>query len=425
MSLSTVEGVLIGVVLLVVTLPLAKRAGRLDRSPRTTTLVRRGLVLKLLAAPLYLWVIGTVYKSGDYAIYHQAGVQVAHAFRSGNFTVHVDPSAGRVGIFTGWVYTLTGVTELGAFFIFSWIAFLGQYLFYRAFRIALPDGDRVRYGRLIFLFPSVLFWTAMIGKDALICFGLGLASNGVARLLVRRRGGFLALAPGAGVVLLIRPHVSLIVLIAGGCAYVLGRPPRWKAFGGPAKVGGVIALLLMAAIIVPRVERFLGIKNLGVNTVNKELTTVSQNTTNAGSQSYGTQSSSNTPVKDPLIFPKAFVTVMFRPFPWEAPSAVTLAASLESLFLLGLALTSARRIFRALARVRRLAYSAYALVYTVLFVATFASIGNYGILARERVQTLPLFFILLAAAPRQRPAPAQPTYDRRSLAARRPVVLPQ
>jgi hypothetical protein len=424
-SLSTVEGVLIGVVLLVVTLPLATRAGRLDRSPRTTTLVRWGLVLKLLAAPVYLWVIGSVYKSGDYAIYHQTGVQVAHAFRSGNFTVHVNPSAGRVGIFTGWVYTLTGVTELGAFFIFSWIAFLGQYLFYRAFRMALPDGDRVRYGRLIFLFPSVLFWTAMIGKDALIFFGLGLASNGVARLLMRRRWGFLALAPGTWIILLIRPHVSLIVLIAGGCAYFLGRPPRSKRFGGPAKVVGVIALLVMVSIVVPRVEHFLGIKNLGVNSVNKELTTVSQNTTNAGSQSYGTQSSSNTPVKDPLVFPRAFVTVMFRPFPWEAPSTVTLAASLESLFLLGLTVTSARRIFLALARVRRYAYSAYALVYTVVFVATFASIGNYGILARERVQTLPLFFILLAATPRQRRARTTYPYDRRALPARPPVVLPE
>ena len=110
----------------------------------------------------------------------------------------------------------------------------------------------------------------------------------------------------------------------------------------------------------------------------------------------------------------AVVTVLFRPFPWEAPSPVTFAASVESLILLLLTITSGRRLLTALKNVRSTGYTAYALVYVVVFVATFASIGNFGILARERVQMLPIFFILLAATPRQRRPAAQPArYDQR------------
>ena len=65
-SVATIVGTLLGIALLVITLPMARRAGRLDGDPATTRLVRWGLVLKLLAAPFYLIVIGRVYGGGDY-----------------------------------------------------------------------------------------------------------------------------------------------------------------------------------------------------------------------------------------------------------------------------------------------------------------------------------------------------------------------
>jgi hypothetical protein len=51
---------------------------------------------------------------------------------------------------------------------------------------------------------------------------------------------------------------------------------------------------------------------------------------------------------------------------------------------------------------------AFILVYASGFVVAFASISNFGILARERVQLLPFFLVLLAApgSRRARAAPA-------------------
>jgi 4-amino-4-deoxy-L-arabinose transferase-like glycosyltransferase len=303
------------------------------------------------------------------------------------------------------------VTVLGATMFFTWLAFWGQYLCYRAFRIALPDGDRVRYGRLIFLFPSVLFWTAPIGKDAIIFFGLGLALWGVARVFTRARGGFIALAASLSLIMAVRPNIALTIFIALIPAYVVGRRPGEPGRRIASKVVGVVALLVIGSLLVPRAEHFLGVKDLSFNSVNNRLKRVSVDTTNVGSQNFGTAAAStNTPtvIDDPARIPIDIVTVLFRPFPWEAPTTVTLLASLESLFLLALTGASWRRLLAAIRHLGRRPYVGYSLFYVILFIGTFASVGNFGILARERVQTLPPFFVLLAATPPRRSRPAVP-----------------
>ena len=67
---------------------------------------------------------------------------------------------------------------------------------------------------------------------------------------------------------------------------------------------------------------------------------------------------------------------------------------------------------RAIRHLRRWPYVAFILVYAAGFVVAFASIANFGILARERVQLLPFFLVLLAMpgarrGPPTRPAPVQ------------------
>jgi hypothetical protein len=413
---ATVVGILIGLGLLLVTLPQARRAGRLDGDPATTRLVRWGLVLKLVSAPAYLVVIGAVYHGGDYGLYSQNGALIAHAYRSGNFSPHLEVLKqyssvdNFVSYVTGWIYAIFGVTEMGAFIVFSWFAFLGQYFFYRAFRIAVPGGDRTRYGRLIFLFPSVLFWTATIGKDAIIFFGIGLASLGIARAFAKRRGGFVILAIALVVIMAVRPNIALTIFVGLVPAYLVGRAPRGKKRKLGSRVVGVALLLVIGSLLVPRAQHFLGISNFSLTSINNRLKRVSSDTSNAGSQNFGTTASSaNTPtvIDDPLRLPLDVVTVLYRPFPYEAPTIVTLAASLESLFLVALTAASWRRVLAAARRISKRPYIGFSLFYTAVFIATFASVGNFGILARERVQTLPAYFVLLAAVPPERRRPAQ------------------
>ena len=63
-----------------------------------------------------------------------------------------------------------------------------------------------------------------------------------------------------------------------------------------------------------------------------------------------------------------------------------------------------RRIWGAATRLRRQPYITYAAAYLAMFCYAFAALANFGILARERVQVIPMFFVLLAVPPARRKA---------------------
>jgi hypothetical protein len=44
-------------------------------------------------------------------------------------------------------------------------------------------------------------------------------------------------------------------------------------------------------------------------------------------------------------------------------------------------------------------------VYSAAFIYAYASLANFGLLNRERIQLLPLFFVLFALPPRKRRTP--------------------
>ena len=92
-----------------------------------------------------------------------------------------------------------------------------------------------------------------------------------------------------------------------------------------------------------------------------------------------------------MRIPAAAATVLFRPHLLEAHNTQALAAALESLGLLALTL-------------RRRPYISLALVFAGLFTVAHSAIGNFGALARQRVQLLPLYFVLLSIARRRRRA---------------------
>jgi hypothetical protein len=88
--------------------------------------------------------------------------------------------------------------------------------------------------------------------------------------------------------------------------------------------------------------------------------------------------------------------------------------ALESTLLLCLTLSRRRGVWQALRHPRRRPYVAFVAVYSLLFVFAFSSIANFGILARERIQVLPFFLVLLAIPARRRgPEPAAQRPERR------------
>lgn len=377
-------------VLVAVSIPLVVRLGA--RVPEVgPRLLLLALVLKLCSA-VVRWLQSYVLAGGaDAERYHDAGVQISAALRSGTPWHAVGPFPGTAFVegLTGYVYYVIGTSRLGGYLFFSWLGFWGLVLFLFAFRTALPRADVRRYGLLVLFLPSLLFWPSSIGKDCWMVLCLGAASLGVARLCTRQRGALILVALGLGGAVLARPHMA--VLLFGGLAVgYLVRPGRPGSMLSPiVKTGGLVVLGVVGLVLVAQAERFFG------GGGNDAITEAAQRT-NQGGSAFET-----TPVSSPFDLPGAFITVLFRPFPYEASSLQALVASVEGLGLLALTARSASRL-RALPRLlRREPYLAYALTYTLLFVTAFSSFGNFGILTRQRVQVFP-FFLVLLALPRAR-----------------------
>ena len=57
---------------------------------------------------------------------------------------------------------------------------------WRALKLAVPEADHKRYLLILLFFPSLPYWPASIGKEALMMLALGVVSYGAALLLSDR-----------------------------------------------------------------------------------------------------------------------------------------------------------------------------------------------------------------------------------------------
>jgi hypothetical protein len=393
-------------VLLAASWPAFTRQARRERDPTLVRLLVAALLLKLFGSLVRYWVAVAFYDSNADAFeYHRVGVDLAMRFRAGNFDTGLPSLSGTdfISFFTGITYTITGPSIFAGFLLYSWLAFGGMFYLYRAFTIAIPDGRKRSYARLLFFMPSMLYWPSSIGKEAWMLFTLGLAAFGTARLLTGRPWRGMALAGVAmWLAAIVRAHVSGMVVLGLVVAYLFARPPRRLGALGPAvKMVALAALLVVAVGLLGRTQSYLLEKGIDpADGVTGVLAETGRRTSQGGS---GFEAPSTGASLAKLPF--AAVTILFRPFLFEVHNAQAAITALESTLLLALVLARRRAIWQAVRHLRRYPYVAFILVYSALFVVAFSSIGNFGILARERTQLLPFFLVLLAVpASRARPA---------------------
>ena len=394
---------LIGPVLIALSIPVFAREARRQQDPRLLWFLLAVLLLKLVGALLRYYVTFSVYGAGDATGYHREGVRISEAFWSGDFDTGLRSLSGTdfISFFTGVVYSITGASKLGGFLVYSWLSFWGLFFCYRAFVVAVPEGDRRSYAWLVFLLPSLVYWPSSTGKEAWMLLTIGITALGVARLFTGRAArGIVLLVGGALLAAIVRPHVAGLLAIGAGAGLLFHRPARdWARLGPVLKWVGVAMVAGLSVLLVGKTQDFLGTSLggdasvLSVEGVVDELESVADRADTGGS------AYEPIVVRSPLQVPQAVVTVLFRPFVFEAHNAQALLAGLESAALLLLVLLRWRWIIAAVKSMRRQAYVAFAAAYTGMFVIVFAAFPNFGLLARERVQVLPLFLVLLCVRP--------------------------
>lgn len=355
-----------------------------------------GLLGKLASSVVRYVVITEVYGTGDAFRYLFSGEEIAAGLRQGVLPEGAfDTGTASMEFLTGIVFALTQPNELIGFTVFSLLAFAGAILAFKAFCLGFPEGDRRRYAVLVLLTPTMLFWPASIGKDAWLVFSLGLGSYGVARILRRRTGGYLLATLGVAGAYLIRPHMGTLLLVTALVGFVIRfRDPDVKRGAvawllGLGLVGGGAGFVLVnfSDDLLPQDEVAESLD------VDELLTETERRTATGGSEFVAT------PVNSIRDLPSALITVPFRPFPWEAEGIAPTLSSLEGVALLAFALLSLPRL-RGLPRaLLDRPYVAFAGAYALGFIVAFSTVGNFGILARQRTQFLPLVAVLLALPP--------------------------
>jgi len=392
-------GILVSPPLILLTLPFLAREARRAGDHDIFRIFVIALIFRLVFGSALRYVITfKVLGGGDAGFYHHFGAILADRFRTGDFhTAVASPKSYRlVEVITGGLYTVSGVTKYGGFVFFSWLSFIGYYLFYRAFRVAVPEGRSRRYAILVFFLPSLVFWPSSIGKDAWMAFTLGIAALGVAHALTgSMRRGLIQASAGMYLAGLIRPHIAGMVAIGLAVAFIAGRPPeRLRGTGSNLKPLIAVVILIVAGLFT---WRALGFVNHSLGT-GKGLTSTLE--ANAKKTAVG-ENSDFTPTLavSPKGIPVAVFNVLFRPLLFEVNNVQSLLAAMQNTALMAFIFFRWRWIVAAVRSCRRQPYVGFVIVYVGIAIVSFSSLANLGLLDRERQQILPFLIVLLCIPP--------------------------
>ena len=389
---ASVPAKIVGVALfiLAVLIPLAFLSAR---EPFLREVVIVGLFFKVATTATFLFMGYVIYDgAADMIIYYRIGRYIADVYNSTGQLQFAQPAWFGVQFIynvTGLLFILVGSSVVVGAVCFSLLAFVGQYLMYRAFAIAYPEGDRRMAAVLLFLLPSIVYWTSAIGKDALAVFFIGSAVYGFALLERRSRSSaFLPLLFGLAGLLCVRPHVAGMLATAFALPYAVGRNKQGvrglvvKAIGIPILIGVTVYFAAQAQAYV------------GMDDVSQASYVLSKEATGSkiGSSAFGSASVTARVLGAPFLF--------FRPFPWEVHNLQALIACAESMLLLAITWRLRKQIYYALWKHWRSGFTLFLILYLVEFSVVFsACISNFGLLARERTMAVPLFVILLCMIP--------------------------
>ncbi|WP_418147103.1 hypothetical protein ABL850_09845 [Variovorax paradoxus] len=280
-----------------------------------------------------------------------------------------------------------GLPFFGVNLVFNFFGVVGLLAFYGGLRSELVDRPRWvrRLAYLVVLLPSVSFWSSGLGKDSLAFMATGLAFW--AALNLRSRATLMCVA--IGTMLVVRPHMAGILLLAVGASVTFGSEVSLKR-------RLVFALLILSAsvILIPFALNYAGLGSAdSVSEVNDYIEQ-RQGYNQVGGGSIDISSMS------PLM--RAF-TYLFRPLPFEAHSFAALAASLDNLLLLLLAVLGCWGILsrrKTPSRPSRIFMWCYVVACLGILSMTTA---NLGISVRQKWMFVPmLVYLLLSVTGRSR-----------------------
>jgi len=349
-------------------------------------LIFAGLGVRLLAA------VPRLIGGADSPVYQREGVRIAESLRRFQFDVATQrniPGTGAVRYFAGIVNVFTGSTYIATFIVFVLLAFVGQVVFLAGVQSSLNQTQFRLLTAVVMFSPTLAFWPSSIGKESLVLLGIGLGVFGASRLYDRRWTGAGPVLLGSLAVGMVRPHVAM-VLLAGLLIGLFARHAHTR--GRIVTHATLLVFVVVGSMWMAGASADLfGLDSLdGISDVSTALDFAQERTSQDEARFVAARVSSVTD------YPWAAVTVLFRPFPWEAPNMLAMISALESVVL---ALLVVRAVPGFVMQGRQLVQRGqllYAVAFVSVFIFLFSAIGNFGILSRQRAQVIPFVLVIVA-----------------------------
>ncbi|MFJ4291638.1 hypothetical protein ACIP1U_17900 [Cupriavidus sp. NPDC089707] len=315
---------------------------------------------------------------GDAADYFEASLAPSPEFAIGTHAVTY-----FTHIFTSYL----GLSYLGVFLVFNIFGTIGLLAFDAVLRTVTAGRSRFLQGlaMVIVLLPSVSFWSAAIGKDSVAFMATSLALW--ASLSMPRRNWLMIIAIAC--MFLVRPHIAAVMILSLAAAMVISAKMAWKW-----RLALVSVAMVATAAVVPFTMQYAGLGEA------KDAATIEAYIETR--QGYNQQGGGGIDIAG-MSLPMQLFTYVFRPLPYEANGIFGLAASLDNVVLLLLAVLGIwGMIHRRGSRVI-LKNQAFLWIYCLgawLILAPMTA--NLGISVRQKWMFVPMLVCLLICSIRER-----------------------
>jgi hypothetical protein len=274
-----------------------------------------------------------------------------------------------------------GGSYLECFIFFQSLGFWGLILLMRTFQ-EIDIKTRARFmtlpAYLLFL-PTLNFWTAGIGKDAPVFFGISLFAWAVIELRAR----LLYLLAGLVLVLLFRPHIAFVIMVSLSVALLIHRkmPTGNKvmiavtAFAGTFILGGAVQSTFDVDVIDP-----------------SSIGNYFQERDEIGRSMKGGTASGD------VAIPLRFFSLLARPFFFDARDTMGVVASLENIVILFIFLYIIKKWKTLLVLFRDVMFVKFSVIFWVfLTVILTLTYYNVGLGLRQRIMGFPALLSIFVA----------------------------
>ena len=276
-------------------------------------------------------------------------------------------------------FLLFDLSFFGVSLCFNIIGAIGLIFFYASLKKVVRFSSRKiqRIVLMIVFLPSVSFWSAAIGKDAISFLSISMALWVVTNFKAKKTLLFFSIL----VMFLVRPHIAIIMLVSLVASSIFQRSTSifQKILLGSSAMMALYAL-------IPVVLAYVGLEpDFDISAVNSYVEI------RAGHNMYGGGAID----LSSMSFVEKLFTYLFRPLPFEAKGILQLAASVDNVFLLYLLMLGFLAVlklnFHQSSENRMFMWVFVILTWTMLSLTT----ANLGISVRQKWIFCPFIIYLL------------------------------